>query len=318
MHSFPIGTNGRQLPAIGLGTFQPEAAPPDVVKQAVVDALNEGYRLIDTAFMYGNVVERAVGDAIREWGGPREDIWVTSKLGNSHHRPRDVGPAIDMSLRNLGLEYNPVAYKTLADDDLENRGSALHPDGRPVIDVDLTLGYASTWAAMEQAVAEGKVREIGVSNFSILKLRKLLEAAKIVPAVNQTEMHPRLTSTYHTNKIRTLGTKHNVSPAVILLAWALKRGTSVVPKSYSKSHIKENLAALDVSLSLSTQAMEQIADAAQRDGKEMVRFMDTRGYFGFDIFSEGVEERPCQEIEIEVEDGRGRGRGRGDEGVRVK
>lgn len=80
MHSFPIGTNGRQLPAIGLGTFQPEAAPPDVVKQAVVDALNEGYRLIDTAFMYGNVVERAVGDAIREWGGPREDIWVTSKL----------------------------------------------------------------------------------------------------------------------------------------------------------------------------------------------------------------------------------------------
>lgn len=93
----------------------------------------------------------------------------------------------------------------------------------------------------------------------------------------------------------------------------------MVPKSYSKSHIKENRAALDVSsLSLSTQAMEQIADAAQRDGKETVRFMDTRGYFGFDIFSEGVEERPCQEIEIEVEVEDGGGRGRGDEGVRVK
>lgn len=80
-YSFPIESFGRQLPAIGLGTFQPEAASSDIVKQAVVDVLDEGYRRIDTAFMYGNgVVEEVVGDAIRERGGPREDLWVVSKL----------------------------------------------------------------------------------------------------------------------------------------------------------------------------------------------------------------------------------------------
>ncbi|KAI0010394.1 putative alcohol dehydrogenase [Xylariaceae sp. FL0662B] len=317
MRSFPIGSNGRRLPAIGLGTFQPDPAPPEVVEQVVKDALHAGYRLIDTAFMYGDgVVEKAVGNAIREWGGPREDLWITSKLANAHHDPQDVGAAVDLSLKNLGLEYIdlylmhfPVAYRRTRGQ--PDQGDVARYANKPIVDLTLSLDYAATWVAMEDVVAQGK-------------LRRLLESAKITPAVNQVELHPYLPQgdmiafckshgihvqahsplggrpapqaalnshipgPMYDEVIQEIAKAYDVSPAVLLLAWAIQKGTSVVPKSYSTKHLRDNISATS-NLSLSQQTLRDI-DAIRRD-KGDVRFTDTRDYWGFDIFDE-VKEQP--------------------------
>ncbi|KAB5570700.1 putative alcohol dehydrogenase [Coniochaeta sp. 2T2.1] len=309
------------IPAIGLGTFQPEAAPPSIVKQAVLDALHAGYRHIDTAWMYGDgTVERAVGEAIRDWGGPRDALFVVTKLANAHHKPEDVAPALESSLANLGLGYDPIAYVRAGQGAVDEWGTSRHRDGKPKFDVELSIDFSSTWAAMEDLVSAGKAKHVGVSNFSALKLHRLLQGARRKPAVNQVEMHPYLPQAEllkfcrehgihvtahmplggrpvaqvapHKDKsgpvqditVCAIATKNGRTPADTLLQWAIQRGTSVVPKAYTHGHILSNLRVLDYP-ELSLEDMKAIDNLGSTE-KGQLRFMDPSGYWGFDIFDE--------------------------------
>ncbi|KAK0721188.1 NADP-dependent oxidoreductase domain-containing protein [Apiosordaria backusii] len=180
--SFQITEDGAQLPGRGLGTFQPDPArcPDKSVKQSVLTALKVGYRHIDTSLRYGDGLgEREVGEAIRESGVPREEITVVTKLENVFHAPDDVEVNLDISLKNLGLDYVdifimhfPYAYKKTANYSTE----LLAPSSTnshllyPVIDIELSRTFDVTWEAMERLVDTGKVKHTGECPSSLLQL----------------------------------------------------------------------------------------------------------------------------------------------------
>ncbi|KAJ5741552.1 NADP-dependent oxidoreductase domain-containing protein [Penicillium manginii] len=180
---------GDKIPAIGLGTWQ---SKPNEVRVAVKDALLKGYRHIDTALAYGNEAE--VGAGIRDSGVPREQIWLTTKLDNTwHHRVED---GIASSLKDLGVDYIDLyLVHWPSSTDPEDKSKHL-PD----------WNFIKTWQEMQKLPATGKVRNIGVSNFGIKNLEILLNdpSTKIVPAVNQIELHPNNPSpklvAYNTSK----------------------------------------------------------------------------------------------------------------------
>jgi len=251
------------VPAIGLGTYggvtlEERAA----VENWALNALKAGYRHIDTAWIYGT--EHAVGKAIIRSGIPREQLWVTTKLPYCH--PGRVEESINQSLANAGLDYYDlylihwpmvVAYE-------EKNPSPVNEDGTIKLAVN-PPSMGQTWADMEKVLASGKVKSIGVSNFSIKTLEELLKTAKVVPAVNQVELHPYLAQndllTYCKSKnivltaytptgyatvrgdstIVSLASKYGVSPAQIILAWHISRGTIAVPKSTNIDRQKENI-----------------------------------------------------------------------------
>lgn len=261
---------GATIPAIGLGTWQ---STEDEVYNAVLTAINTGYRHIDTAFAYGN--EKIVGKAIADSGIPRSEIFVTTKLA-----PIDaVHPekAIDVSLQNLGLEYVdlylmhwPVALNP------ENKSDPLVPrkaDG--LRDILLDRSFIDTYVEMQPLVKKGKARAIGVSNFSVKNLKKLLADSRvqIVPAANQVELHPYLpqpklfeyaklqniileaysplgstnSPLFEDKGLIALSEKYNVSPANIMISWAVWRGTVVLPKSVTPSRIESNYKVVELS-----------------------------------------------------------------------
>ncbi|KAN0067736.1 NADP-dependent oxidoreductase domain containing protein [Elaphomyces granulatus] len=243
--------SGDKIPAIGLGTWQ---SKPNEVRDAVKYALLAGYRHIDTALAYGNETE--VGQGIRDSGVPREKIWITTKLDNTwHHR---VQEGIDASLKALGVDYVDLY--------LVHWPSSTDPTNirRHLPDWD----FIRTWQEMQKLPATGKVRNIGVSNFGIKNLERLLNdpSCRIVPAVNQIELHPNnpsprlvaynkekgihstgyscLGSTnsplYQDPTVQHIANSKGKTPQQVLLMWGLLKGWSVIPKSVNKTRVEQN------------------------------------------------------------------------------
>jgi diketogulonate reductase-like aldo/keto reductase len=263
--------SGYLIPAVGLGTWQ---SKPNEVERAVEHALKVGYRHIDAAAIYGN--EQEVGRGIKNSGVPREEIFLTSKLWNSNHRPENVEPALDKTLSDLHTSYLdlylihwPVHFA---------HGSNFPRDpktGRVILDTSIK-NFAGTWAKLEELVAKKKIRSIGVSNFTIPLLDELLTTAKIVPAVNQIEAHPELQQIalvrYHKRKgieltaysplgnnnrglprvvddpvVISIAKKLGKEPAGVLISWSVQRGINVVPKSVTPARITSNLDVFELS-----------------------------------------------------------------------
>lgn len=291
--------NGDEMPVLGLGTWK--SAPGDVY-DAVTFALETGYRHIDCAPIYGNEPEvgQALSDTVSEGVVDRDDVWITSKLWNDAHRPKHVRPALEETLDDLQIDtldlylmHWPVAL---------TRGTGMPSAPDDFLSLD-EVPLAETWAAMEELVDEGRVRHIGVSNFNVPKLRRLMDAANHAPEMNQVEMHPYLPQEdllsfanehdlpltaysplgskdrpegmkgddepllLEDPTINEIADRHDATPGQVLISWALHRGTITIPKSVTPSHIEENLAAAD--LSLTDDDMEAIGELGR--GRRYVR-----------------------------------------------
>jgi alcohol dehydrogenase (NADP+) len=261
----PLSHGAGHLPALGFGTLIPDKA---VTIAATGDALEAGFRHFDCAERYGN--EREVGMALHAGlaarGIAREDIFVTTKLWNSNHRPERVEPAFEASLERLGLKYldlylihTPFAFQPGDDQDPRDQ------NGNVLYDRDVTL--LDTWRAMESLVDHGKCRAIGLSDVGLNELKPIYEAARIKPAVVQVESHPYLPETEllefckqtgvvllafaplgHGMKpglledpvISAIAARVGKTPAQVLLAWAVQRGTAVLTTPKSAARAKEN------------------------------------------------------------------------------
>lgn len=242
--------DGAPIPLVGLGVWQSGGA----TARAVSAALQHGYRHVDTARVYGN--EHQVGQAIRESGVSRAEVFVTTKLWNQDQGYDSALRAFDGSLKRLGLEYVDLYL--------------IH---WPVAELRL-----ESWRALEQLARDGRARSIGVSNFLVPHLKELAGVAKVLPAVNQIELTPFLQRRETTALCRELGIaleayspltrgerlKHPVvveiatalqrSPAQVLLRWNIQHGVIVLPKSVTPARIVENAGLFDFELEASAMA----------------------------------------------------------------
>jgi diketogulonate reductase-like aldo/keto reductase len=269
--------NGVQMPALGLGVFQ---TPPDETRDAVRAAIEAGYRHIDTAAAYGN--EREVGDAVQASGLAREEVFLETKIWISDYGYEQTLHGFEKSARKLGVEQI----------DLLILHQALPSD------FDKTL---DAYRALETLLTDGKVRAIGVSNFMVDHLTRLLGTAKVVPAVNQIEVHPYFQqrevqaldaehgvltqawspiggitfyrdgshgSTLQDPVIGAIAEAHGRSPAQVMLRWHLQQGRSVIPKSTKPHRIAENVDVFDFDLTGEELTAIDALDTAQRGGPE--------------------------------------------------
>ena len=269
MTSIPSLTlnNGTSIPQLGFGVYQIE---PEDTRQAVLTALEAGYRHIDTAEMYGN--EKEVGQALADSGLPRGDVFVTSKLGNGRHAREDALAAFDRSLDDLGSDYLDLFL--------------VHWPLPAVGD------FAQTWRALEEIYHSGRAKAVGVSNFQPHHLDRLLKETGVVPAVDQIEVHPYLTQ----DAVRRFCTDRDIaveawspiaqgkvlgdpvvtaiaerlerSPAQVVLRWHLQRGDVVFPKSVTPARIAENIRLFDFELAPGDMAEITALDRGERTGPD--------------------------------------------------
>ena len=240
--------NGTTIPQLGFGVFR---VPPDEVVPPVLDALAAGYRLIDTATLYGN--EEGVGRAVRESGVPRDEVFLTTKVWNSEHGFDSTLRAFDESIGLLGVDVLDLYL--------------VHWP------VPMRDRYVDTWRALERLYADGRVRAIGVSNFTAAHLTRLLDETDVVPAVNQVELHPGFAQ----DELRAFHERHGIlteawgplgrgqglldlpvvvdvakavdrTPAQVVLRWHVQLGNIVIPKSVHTDRIRENAQIFDFTL----------------------------------------------------------------------
>lgn len=254
--------DAREMPLLGLGVYK--VTDDAELKQTIGDAISSGYRLIDTASFYKN--EEGIGKALKTLSIPREDLFITTKIWNTAQRIGDIEDSFHRSLERLGLDY-----------------------------VDLYLihwpvpgCFCDTWKVMEKLQNQGKIKSIGVSNFSIQDLETLMASTDIIPAVNQVEFHPlfnhpQLLSYCKEHHITVqayaplargaylnsplmieIGNCHKKTPAQIGLRWLLQQGISVIPKSVHKDRIEENSHIFDFTLTEEEMAAITAMDIQQR------------------------------------------------------
>lgn len=255
-------SNGVKMPWVGLGVFK--VTEGEEVIQSVKAAIKNGYISIDTAAIYGN--EEGVGQAIKDSGVPREDLFITTKLWNSEQGYESTLKAFETSLNKLGLDYLDLYL--------------IHWPGKDK--------YKETWKAFEKLYKEGRVRAIGVSNFQVHHLEDIISSAEIKPMVNQVEFHPHLTQkellAYCKNEgiqleawsplkqgkllsepvLEDLAHKYNKSVAQVILRWDLQHGVVTIPKSIKEHRIIENADIFD--FELSTEDMDKI-DGLNQDSR---------------------------------------------------
>lgn len=249
--------NGVEIPVLGFGTFK--AMDGEEAYRAVLEALKAGYRHIDTAAIYQN--EESVGQAIKDSGVPREEMFVTTKLWNSQQTYEQTRQALEKSIEKLGLDYLDLYL--------------IHwPNPKPLRENDAwKTRNAEVWRAMEDLYQEGKIRAIGVSNFLPHHLDALLETATIVPAVNQVRLAPGVYQEevvaycrekgilleawgpfgqgelFDSKQVQEIAANHGKSVAQIALAWSLAEGFLPLPKSVRTSRIQANLDCFGIELS---------------------------------------------------------------------
>lgn len=260
--------NGVSIPQFGFGTWQ----IPEEDTQAIVEhAIGAGYRHVDTAAAYGN--EAQVGAAVKASGVPRDELFVTTKLWNANHGREKALKAFDESLGKLGLDVVDLYL--------------IH---WPLPDGDL---YVETWSALEEILESGRARAIGVSNFQIPHLERLLAETDVVPAVNQIELHPLLTQTdlkaFHAEKgihteawsplaqggdllkddtIAGIAERVGKTPAQTILRWQLQEGNIIFPKSVTASRVDENLDVFDFELTPEDLAAIKALNVDERQGPD--------------------------------------------------
>ncbi|ADU00618.1 aldo/keto reductase [Mycolicibacterium gilvum] len=241
--------DGASIPQLGFGVYQ---ISPEDTADVVRQALEVGYRHIDTAQMYQN--EKGVGQGIRNSGIDRGDVFVTSKLNNGFHTPEDARRAFDETLKALEFDYVDLFL--------------IHWPLPTLYDGD----FVSTWKTLEEFTKDGRARSIGVSNFQVAHLQRLADETDTVPAVNQIEVHPYFAN----DEVRAYGTEHGIAteawspiaqgkvlddpvvtriaeatgktPAQVVLRWHIQRGDIVFPKSVTLQRIKDNFALFDFEL----------------------------------------------------------------------
>ena len=256
--------DGRLIPQLGFGVFQ---VPPQDTADVVRHALRTGYRSIDTAAMYRN--EEGVGAAIADSGLGRDDVFITTKLGNDNHGHDKALRALDDSLQRLGLDYV----------DLYLIHWPRPSDGK----------FVETWKAFTEAKQDGRARSIGVSNFRVQDIEAIIDATGVPPAVNQIELHPRfqqaelrrehsehgiLTEAWSPlgqgellddATISQIASGHDRTPAQVILRWHVQLGNVVIPKSVTPERIEENFQVFD--FELSDDDMRAIAQLDSGDGR---------------------------------------------------
>merc|ERR1712048_281260 len=277
------------MPIFGLGTWN---SPKGQVKAAVEWAIDAGYRHIDCAHCYKNEEEvgEAIANKIKQGVVQRSDLWITSKLWNTNHLPENVEKGLNTTLKHLGLDYLdlylihwPTAFKYVSEsyDDLMPGGFDIEK-----LETDDSADYVDTWKKLEEIYEKGdKLKNIGVSNFNEFQLNRILDNCKIVPQINQIEIHGYFPQNNLVNfckskniqltaysplsspgrpaflkddshpvliqepKVLEIAKSHDKSAAQILLRWIVQRGIVVIPKSVTKSRIEENFDIFGFSLS---------------------------------------------------------------------
>ena len=263
--------NGVEIPQLGFGTFQ---IPPEDTAAVTRTALDIGYRHIDTAQAYGN--EKGVGQAIRDSGLPRDEVFVTSKLSNKMHGRDTILRSFDATMDDLGLDELDLFL--------------IHWP------LPATGDHVERWRVLEEIYAGGRVRAVGVSNFGVEQLRDVLEATETFPAVNQIEVQPYLAQ----DELRAFNSGHGIvteawspiargkvaddpvirgiadalgrTPAQVTLRWHLQRGDVVFPKSVTRSRIEENFGLFDFELDDAQMAAITGLDRGERTGPDPATF----------------------------------------------